>query len=115
VAVYGFMLAYALICVGAPLMLRRAGVSSPITWALGIVGALVMLFVFWANWIPQTIPGGAFPSLTAGYQYLPYVFLAWTVLGAAYFLYWRLRNPHKVKDIGSNYHTPEGPAASQAR
>ncbi len=107
VAVYGFMLAYALISVGAPIFLRRSGVSSPLTWVLGIVGVLVMLFVFWANWIPQTIPGGAFPELTAGYQYLPYIFLAWVIVGVAYYLIWKSRNPEKVEKVGSTFQTPD--------
>jgi amino acid transporter len=114
VATFGFMLAYALISIGAPLFLRRAGVSAPLTWVIGIVGAVSMVFVFWANWLPQVIPGGLFPALTGNYVWLPYVFLAWVAAGVVYFLVWRGRNPDKARQIGSRFHSvdeAEQPAA----
>src|SRR5256884_3712605 len=63
-ATYGFMLAYALVSLAAPVYLRRLGISNPLAVVLGAIGVLSMAFVFWANWLPHTIPGGAFPALT---------------------------------------------------
>lgn len=100
VATFGFMLGYALIAVGAPIFLRRVGVLSPLTWVVGIVGAVVMAFVFWANWLPQLIPGGLFPALSGACVWLPYVFLAWVAVGIVYFLVWRSQNPEKAKNAG---------------
>ena len=61
VATFGFMLGYALVGIGAPIFLRRAGVPAALAWVLGLLGAAIMVFVFWANWLPQTIPGHVFP------------------------------------------------------
>ncbi len=113
VATFGFMLGYALVAVGAPIFLRRIGVPSPLTWALGIVGAVVMAFVFWANWLPQLIPGGLFPALTGAYVWLPYIFLAWVAVGLAYFFFWRSRNPEKAARAGMNFHSSDGEVAVQ--
>lgn len=114
VATFGFMLGYALVAVGAPLYLRRAGVSSPLTWVVGIVGVVAMVFVFWASWLPQLIPGGLFPALTGVYFWLPYVFLAWVAVGIVYYLIWRSRNPEKARNAGMSFHSAEEPAEPAA-
>src|SRR5205807_2433110 len=75
VATFGCMLAYALVSIAAPVFLSRIGERSVPVVAVGAVGALVMAFVFWANWLPQTIPGGLFPALTGVLVWLPYLFL----------------------------------------
>jgi amino acid transporter len=107
VATFGFMLGYALVGIGAPIFLRRAGVPATLAWVLGLLGAAIMVFVFWANWLPQTIPGNVFPSLTGAYVWLPYIFLAWTAIGIVYYAIWQRRNPAKAAQVGTRYHTPE--------
>lgn len=107
VATFGFMLGYALVGIGAPIFLRRAGVPATLAWVLGLLGAAIMAFVFWANWLPQTIPGHLFPALTGAYVWLPYIFLAWTAIGIAYYAIWQAKNPEKVGQVGTRYHTPE--------
>jgi hypothetical protein len=76
-------------------------------WVLGLLGAAIMAFVFWANWLPQTIPGNLFPALTGAYVWLPYIFLAWTAIGIVYYAIWQRRNPAKAAQVGTRYHTPE--------
>ncbi|MFZ0215546.1 MAG: APC family permease, partial [Candidatus Dormiibacterota bacterium] len=61
VAAFGFMLAYVLVCIAAPVWMRRRGHFSVPVAIVGLVGAVVMAFVFWASWLPQFIPGGLFP------------------------------------------------------
>jgi amino acid transporter len=107
VATFGFMLGYALVGVGAPIFLRRAGLPASLAWVLGLLGAAIMAFVFWANWLPQYIPGNLFPALTGAYVWLPYVFLAWTAIGIVYYAIWQARNPGKAAQVGTRYHTPE--------
>jgi amino acid transporter len=107
VATFGFMLGYALVGIGAPIFLRRAGVPDPLAWVLGLLGAAIMVFVFWANWLPQTIPGHLFPALTGAYVWLPYIFLAWTAIGIVYYAIWQRRNPAMAAQAGTRYHTPE--------
>jgi len=107
VATFGFMLGYALVGIGAPIFLRRLGVPNPMAWVLGLFGAAIMVFVFWANWLPQTIPGHLFPALTGAYRWLPYIFLAWTAIGIVYYAIWQRRNPALAAQVGTRYHTPE--------
>jgi amino acid transporter len=92
-ATYGFMLAYALVSLAAPLYLRKIGAPKPLAWFFGILGTVVMLFVFYVNWIPQAIPNGIFPTLVWPYNALPYVFLGWTAIGLAWYGLVRLRSP----------------------
>lgn len=107
VATFGFMLGYALVGIGAPIFLRRTGVPATMAWILGLLGAAIMAFVFWANWLPQTIPGHLFPALTGAYFWLPYIFLAWTAIGIVYYAVWQRQNPAKAAQVGTRYHTPE--------
>ncbi|HXJ22392.1 MAG TPA: APC family permease, partial [Polyangia bacterium] len=107
VATFGFMLGYALVGVGAPIFLRREGVPAALAWVLGLLGAAIMVFVFWANWLPQTIPGHVFPALTGAYVWLPYIFLAWTAIGIVYYAIWQRRNPAMAAQVGTRYHTPD--------
>jgi amino acid transporter len=103
VATFGFMLAYALVALAAPLFLNRIGVSNPLVMLTGAIGVLSMAFIFWANWLPQTIPGGAFPALTGVLVWLPYIFLAWTAIGLIWYFVVRARNPELVRQIGSRF------------
>ena len=107
IATFGFMLGYALVGIGAPVFLRRVGAPAMLSWILGLLGAAIMVFVFWANWLPQTIPGNLFPPLTGAYIWLPYIFLGWTAIGIVYYAIWQRRNPAKAAEVGNNYHTPE--------
>ncbi len=91
------MLGYALVGIGAPVFLRRAGSPASLAWVLGLLGAAIMAFV----------SGNVFPALSGAYVWLPYVFLAWTAIGAGYYAIWRTRNPGKAAQVGTRYHTPE--------
>jgi amino acid transporter len=103
VATFGFMLAYALVSLAAPVFLSRIGVSNPLALLVGAIGVLSMVFVFWANWLPQTIPGGAFAALTGVLVWLPYVFIAWVAIGLVWYLAARARNPELIRQVGSRY------------
>jgi amino acid transporter len=102
-ATYGFMLAYALVSLAAPVFLNRIGVFNPVAMVVGVIGVLSMAFVFWANWLPQLIPGGAFSSLSGVFFWLPYIFLAWTAVGLVWYFAARSRNPDLVRQVGSRF------------
>jgi len=77
VAVFGFMLGYCLAAIGAAWFLRTRGEPSALTTLLAVISVAAMLFVFWANWIPQRPANSVFPELTTPYNILPYVLLGW--------------------------------------
>ena len=103
VATFGFMLAYALVSLAAPVFLNKLGIVSPIAIVVGAVGVLSMAFVFWANWLPQLIPGGAFAALTGVLVWLPYLFLAWVAIGLVWYIVARARDPEAVQRIGRRF------------
>jgi amino acid transporter len=100
---FGFMVAYGLVSVAAPLHLRRLGTLGPAVVLVGAVGAISMVVVFYASWLPQTIPGGLFPALTWPYNLLPYLFFAWMAIGLVWYLAVRLRAPEVAAAIGSRF------------
>ena len=104
-ATFGFMLAYALVALAAPVFLNRIGVTNPVAMLAGAVGVLSMIFIFWANSLPQFIPGGAFPALSGVPQWLPVVFLVWVAIGVAWYLVARARSPELVRHIGTRFET----------
>jgi amino acid transporter len=100
-ATYGFMLAYALVALAAPLYLRKIGENKPLAWVIGVLGAVTMLFVFYVNWIPTAIPNDIFPALSGSYAALPYVFIVWTVVGLAWYLVIKFTRPEVVRAAGT--------------
>ena len=107
VATFGFMLAYALVSVAAPVFLSRIGESSVLVTVVGLLGAVVMAFVFWANWLPQLIPGGLFAPLEGVVAWLPYVFFAWVAAGLVWYLLVRSRSPELARQIGTRFETAD--------
>jgi len=97
---YGFMLAYALVCLAAPLFLFRRGESPVMSAILGGLGVLTMAFVFYVSWVPQLIPNDIFAALTWPSWALPYVFLAWTAVGLAWYMAVRRTRPQVIASAG---------------
>src|ERR1700761_8168934 len=100
-ATYGFMLTYALVALAAPVYLRKIGETKPLAWAVGILGAVTMVFIFYVNWIPTAIPNDIFPPLVGAFKALPYVFLVWTAVGLAWYFTIKLRKPDIVRAAGT--------------
>jgi amino acid transporter len=100
-ATYGFMLAYGLVALAAPIYLLKLNEGKVLAWVLGIFGAVAMLFVFYVNWIPTAIPNDIFPALTGSYQALPYVFLVWTAIGLAWYLFLKFTKPEVVRSAAT--------------
>jgi amino acid transporter len=100
-ATYGFMLAYGLVALAAPIYLRKINETKMLAWVLGILGAVTMVFVFYVNWIPTAIPNDIFPPLVGAFKALPYVFLVWTAVGLAWYFVVRFRKPDVVRAAGT--------------
>jgi len=91
VAVFGFMLGYCLAAIGAAWFLRTRGEPSALTTLLAVISVAAMVFVFWANWIPQHPANSVFPALTVPYDVLPYVFLGWVACSLLWYAVVRRR------------------------
>jgi amino acid transporter len=100
---FGFMVAYGLVSVAAPLYLWRTGQLKAAVVVIGAIGALSMIAVFYASWLPQTVPGGLFPALSGAYTVLPYLFFAWMAIGLAWYLTVRIRTPEVAALIGTRF------------
>lgn len=83
-ATYGFIVAYALVCIALPRYLREHGVfragAQVVPWLAGIAMALALL-------------GNLYPVPTGPYGKLPYIYLAYLAAGLSWFLLRRSRNP----------------------
>jgi len=95
-ATYGFMLAYGLVALAAPIYLFKLNEGKVLAWILGVLGAVAMAFVFYVNWIPTAIPNDIFPALVGSYKALPYVFIVWTALGLIWYFILKFTKPEVV-------------------
>ena len=85
VATFGSMLGYALVGIGGPIFLRRAGVPASLAWVLGLLGATMMVFVFSGPTGCRRPSGQRVPLSHGAYVSPPYIFLAWTAIGIVYY------------------------------
>lgn len=90
VATYGYLLAYVLVAVGAPLYLRRQGKLKPQHVLISLVSVLLLA-------IP--LVGSVYPLPTGVYAWLPYVFLGLVGLGLLWFLALKLLAPARLRNI----------------
>lgn len=93
VGVFGYMVAYALVCLGAPIFLKRLTTSSLTTaWVMGLLGVVALVYVFYRN---------VWPVPAAPLDVLPYVFVAALVVGIAGYAILRARNPEAAARAGT--------------
>src|SRR5262249_16345368 len=102
-ATFGFMLAYALVSLAAPVFLGRTGVTNPLAVITGVIGVLSMAFIFWANRLPQDIPGGAVPELRGVLLRVPDLVLACVASGAVREPAAAARSPEIARQVGSRF------------
>jgi amino acid transporter len=103
VAAFGFMLAYVLVCIAAPIWLAHQQLAWIQFAVVGGIGTVVMALVFWSSWLPQIIPGNLFPAVTGVSAWLPYIFFAWVLLGVVWYFAYRRANPAKASEIAAHF------------
>ena len=65
---------------------------------VGIIGSLVMLYVYYASvWPIQPMPGPLWPI----------IFVSWMIIGFAWYFIVRSRSPHVMAQIGAIHETNE--------
>jgi len=83
-ATFGFLLVYLLVCMVAPVDLRRSGSLLPRQVAGAVIGVLLMLFVMF---------GSIYPVPDWPLNLIPYLFAAYMLIGAVWFSIMKLRKP----------------------
>jgi amino acid transporter len=97
-ATFGFMLAYVLVAIAAPLYLYRRGERLIGPLVAGTIGVLIMLYVYYASVFPiQPWPGPLWPM----------IFAAWMIVGFVWYFIVRSRSPHVMAQIGAIHETKE--------
>jgi amino acid transporter len=75
-AVYGFLTIYFLVAIALPVFLKRRGQLTPASLALAAASALAML---------AAMAGTLYPVPATPYNWLPYIYLVYLLLGLAWF------------------------------
>jgi amino acid transporter len=90
---FGFIFAYILICIGAPVLMHRETGRVP----LGVLGAAAAgIAAMIATYIANVTPVPAYP-----FNILPYIFIGLMVLGGIVYLWLRSSRPEAVRAIGT--------------
>ena len=90
IATYGWLLAYLLVAIGAPLYLRRQGKLKAVHVVLSVV-AVVLLAI--------PLVGSIYPVPDGVYAWLPYVFLVLLGVGLLWFIVLRTRCPGRLREL----------------
>ncbi|WP_433444476.1 APC family permease [Nonomuraea sp. CA-141351] len=89
---YGYMIAYAVVALAAPIFLRREGVRLPLLWPCVVVSVAGMAYVFWVNVVP-------WPQWPLNAVVL--AFLATVLVALAWYGYLRTARPAVTQTIGT--------------
>lgn len=89
-ATYGFLVVYFLVAVSAPIYLKKQGEKKPWSVLWGVLGALAM--------IGATV-GSVYPVPDYPYNLLPYLFVAYMLIGAGWLLMLKKRAPQVLAKI----------------
>ncbi len=87
---FGFLGAYFLVTIAAPIFVKKLGERKPKDVALCAAAVLLML-------IPAV--GSVYPIPDPPVRYFPYIFLAYLCLGVARILWMRMRVPQRLREI----------------
>jgi len=90
IATFGFIFVYLLCSIAAPILLYREGTATAGTIILGGLGAISMAAAFF---------GSVYPVPAAPYNYFPWGFVAYMLLGVAWFFILKTRAPKVLLGI----------------
>ena len=105
---FGFLFAYFFISVAAPLYLKKEGTLTPANIALSVTACVLLL-------VPAV--GSVWPVPPAPVNHFPYIFLAYFLVGLAWFMSLHLRSPETVREIERDIEATHGgfrPATEEA-
>jgi amino acid transporter len=84
IASFGFIIVYLMCSIAAPMLLRKTGEATTMVNVMGVIGAIVMVLA---------LVGSVYPVPAAPYNYLPYGFAAYMLVGVVWFLVLKARTP----------------------
>jgi amino acid transporter len=106
IGTFGYMLAYLLMAVALPIFLRRRREANPMFTVVAVMVVLALLYIAYKNVVPVPEPP---------YDLLPYIFVGVVVLGLVWFLYVRITDPARVREVGMMEEDPLPVQASSVR
>ena len=89
-ASFGFIVVYLLCSIAAPVLLKRTGELKASHLVFGVLGVVFMLFALY---------GSVYPIPAAPYDYLPFGFAAYMLIGFAWFSFIKKRSPQILAGI----------------
>lgn len=89
-ASYGFIIVYFLCSISAPMLMKRNGEMKTSDLIVGGLGAVLMFL---------SLVGSVYPVPAAPYNYFPYAFAAYMLLGFAWFIVVKTRSPNVLTGI----------------
>jgi len=92
IAAFGYLLAYLLVAVAAPIYLARRKALTPLPVVVSVLATVGIVYVIYKNLVP--VP-------PAPYNYFPYIFLAWVVAGVIWYLVLKVRDPARAAQLGT--------------
>lgn len=90
IASFGFIIVYLLCSIASPVLLRKTGEATPMIYAMGAIGTVLMAL---------SLAGSLYPIPAAPYDYLPYGFALYMALGAVWFFSLKGRRPELLLSI----------------
>jgi len=90
IASFGFIVVYLMCSIAAPVLLRKTGEAKPFDWAMGTIGTILMAL---------SVVGSVYPVPAAPYNYFPYGFVVYMVIGAIWFFVLKSRMPQVILSI----------------
>jgi hypothetical protein len=91
-ATFGYLLAYVLVSISAPIFLARRQVLTPMPVVVSALATAAIGYVVYKNLVP--VP----PS---PYNIFPYLFVAWIAIGVVWYLVLKARDPARAARLGS--------------
>jgi hypothetical protein len=76
--------------IAAPVLLRKTGDGTPMVYVMGGIGSILMVL---------SLVGSVYPVPAAPYDYLPYGFAAYMLVGGIWFVMLKNRSPQVLLGI----------------
>jgi amino acid transporter len=90
IASFGFIIVYLMCSIASPVLLRKTGEATTIDYVMGVIGSILMVL---------SLIGSVYPVPAAPYNYLPYGFAAYMLVGVLWFVVLKSRMPQVLLAI----------------